>query len=81
MHLAVTRVDDDEISEIRRTSGDVVAARSWKDIKESIYGLHRRMFASTKNRFLERIMNSILDERSIPIFCKGVDTGSYGFRY
>ena len=63
MHLVVTRVDDDEISEMRRTLGEIVSAPSWEDFKESIYALHRQMFASTKNKFLVQIMNSILNER------------------
>lgn len=63
MHLVVTRVDDDEISEMRRILGEIVSAPSWEDFKESIYALHRQMFASTKNKFLLQIMNSILDDR------------------
>jgi GntR family transcriptional repressor for pyruvate dehydrogenase complex len=63
MHLVVTRVDDDEISQMRRTLGEIVSAPSWEDFKESIYALHRQMFASTKNKFLVQIMNSILDDR------------------
>lgn len=63
MHLVVARVDDDEISEMRRTLAEIVSAPSWEDFKESIYALHRQMFASTKNKFLVQIMNSILNER------------------
>ena len=63
MHLVVTRVDKDEIAEMRRILGEIVSAPSWEDFKESIYALHRQIFASTKNRFLVQIMNSILDDR------------------
>ena len=63
MHLVVTRVDDDEIAEMRRILSEIVAASSWEDFKERIYSLHRQMFASTKNRFLMQIMSSILDDR------------------
>ncbi len=63
MHLVVTRVDDDEIAEMRRILGEIVSAPSWEDFKESIYALHRQMFASTKNKFLVQIMSSILDDR------------------
>ena len=63
MHLVVTRVDKDEIAEMRRILGEIISAPSWQDFKESIYALHRQMFASTKNRFLVQIMNSILDDR------------------
>jgi GntR family transcriptional regulator, transcriptional repressor for pyruvate dehydrogenase complex len=63
MHLVVTRVGDDEIAEMRRILSEIVAASSWEDFKESIYALHRQMFASTKNKFLMQIMNSILDDR------------------
>lgn len=63
MHLVVTRVDDGEIAEMRRILGEILSAPSWEDFKESIYALHRQMFASTKNKFLMQIMNSILDDR------------------
>ncbi len=63
MHLVVTRADDDEIAEMRRILSEIVAASSWEDFKERIYALHRQMFASTKNKFLMQIMNSILDDR------------------
>ena len=63
MHLVVTRVDEDEIAEMRRILGEIVSAPSWEDFKESIYALHRQIFASTKNRFLVQIMSSILDDR------------------
>ena len=63
MHLVVRRVDEGEIAEMRRILGEIVSAPSWADFKESIYALHRQMFASTKNKFLVQIMNSILDDR------------------
>jgi GntR family transcriptional regulator, transcriptional repressor for pyruvate dehydrogenase complex len=63
MHLVVTRVDKHEIAEMRRILGEIVSAPSWENFKESIYALHRQIFASTKNRFLVQIMNSILDDR------------------
>jgi DNA-binding FadR family transcriptional regulator len=63
MHLVVTRVDDGEIAEMRRILDEVLSAPSWEDFKESIYALHRQIFASTKNKFLVQIMSSILDDR------------------
>jgi GntR family transcriptional repressor for pyruvate dehydrogenase complex len=63
MHLVVTRVEEDEIAEMRRILSEIVSAPNWEDFKESIYALHRQIFASTKNRFLVQIMNSILDDR------------------
>jgi len=63
MRLVVTRVDDDEIAEMRRILEEILSAPSWEDFKESIYALHRQMFSSTKNKFLMQIMNSILDDR------------------
>ena len=48
---------------MRRILGEIISAPSWEDFKESIYALHRQMFASTKNKFLMQIMNSILDDR------------------
>ena len=63
MHLVVTRVNDAEIDVMRRMLEDILAAPVWKEFKERIYALHRQIFASTKNKFLIQIMNSILDDR------------------
>ena len=63
MHLVVSRVQDEEIAEMRRLLEQVLGAPTWEDFKEQIYALHRQMFASTKNKFLIQIMNSILDDR------------------
>lgn len=63
MHLVVTRVNDAEIDEMRRMLEDILDAPVWKEFKERIYALHRQIFASTKNKFLIQIMNSILDDR------------------
>jgi DNA-binding FadR family transcriptional regulator len=63
MRLVVTRVGDGEIAEMRRILEEILSAPCWEDFKESIYALHRQMFASTKNKFLMQIMNSILDDR------------------
>ena len=63
MHLVVTRVNDAEIDEMRRMLEDILEAPVWKEFKERIYALHRQIFASTKNKFLIQIMNSILDDR------------------
>jgi GntR family transcriptional repressor for pyruvate dehydrogenase complex len=73
MHLVVSRVQDGEIVEMRRVLDEVLAAPTWEDFKESIYALHRRIFASTKNKFLEQIMSSILDDRRAVLF-DGHDT-------
>ncbi|WP_291830420.1 FCD domain-containing protein, partial [Bosea sp. (in: a-proteobacteria)] len=48
-------------------------APTWEDFKESIYALHRAMFAATKNKFLVQIMGSILDDRRAVLF-DGHDT-------
>lgn len=63
MHLVVTRVNDAEIDEMRSMLEDILEAPVWKEFKERIYALHRQIFASTKNKFLIQIMNSILDDR------------------
>jgi DNA-binding FadR family transcriptional regulator len=63
MHLVVNRVQESEIVEMRRILDEILAAPTWEDFKESIYGLHRQIFAATKNKFLEQIMHSILDDR------------------
>jgi DNA-binding FadR family transcriptional regulator len=73
MHLVVNRVQEGEIVEMRRLLGDILAAPTWEDFKESIYALHRAMFAATKNKFLVQIMSSILDDRRAVLF-DGHDT-------
>ena len=73
MHLVVNRVQEAEIVEMRRLLGEILAAPTWEDFKESIYALHRAMFASTKNQFLVQIMGSILDDRRAVLF-DGHDT-------
>jgi GntR family transcriptional repressor for pyruvate dehydrogenase complex len=73
MHLVVTRVQEDEIVEMRRILGEILGAPTWEEFKESIYALHRQIFAATKNKFLEQIMASILDDRRAVLF-DGHDT-------
>jgi DNA-binding FadR family transcriptional regulator len=73
MHLVVRRVQEQEIVEMRRILDAILAAPTWKAFKESIYALHRQIFASTKNKFLEQIMASILDDRRAVMF-DGRDT-------
>ena len=63
MHLVVSRVQPEDLEEMRQLLQDILEAPTWKDFKENIYSLHRQMFASTRNRFLEQIMASILDDR------------------
>src|SRR5262245_51222264 len=63
MHLVVSRVDDDEIATMRAILEKILEATAWREFKERIYALHRQIFASTKNKFLIQIMNSILDDR------------------
>lgn len=73
MHIVVSRVQDAEILEMRRLLGVILDAPTWEDFKESIYALHRQMFAATKNKFLEQIMASIVDDRRAVMF-DGHDT-------
>lgn len=73
MHLVVNRVQEPEIAEMRRLLNEILGAPTWEDFKESIYALHRAMFASTKNKFLVQIMSSILDDRRAVLF-DGHDT-------
>ncbi len=73
MHLVVTRVQEHEVAEMRRMLEEVLRATTWEDFKESIYALHRQIFAATKNKFLEQIMASILDDRRAVLF-DGHDT-------
>ena len=73
MHLVVNRVQESEVEEMRRTLGEILSAPTWEDFKESIYALHRQIFAATKNKFLEQIMASILDDRRAVLF-DGHDT-------
>lgn len=73
MHLVVNRVQDAEIEKMRRLLDEILTAPTWEDFKESIYALHRAMFAATKNKFLIQIMGSILDDRRAVLF-DGHDT-------
>lgn len=73
MHLVVRRVQEHEIVEMRCILEEILAVPTWKDFKESIYALHRQIFASTKNKFLEQIMAAILDDRRAVLF-DGRDT-------
>ena len=73
MHLVINRVQEGAIVEMRRLLDEILAAPTWEDFKESIYALHRAMFASTKNKFLVQIMGSILDDRRAVLF-DGHDT-------
>ena len=74
MHLVVSRVQDGEIVEMRRSLDQILEAPTWVEFKERIYGLHRQIFASTKNKFLMQIMGSILDDRRAVLF-DGQDNG------
>jgi GntR family transcriptional regulator, transcriptional repressor for pyruvate dehydrogenase complex len=73
MELVVRRVEEHEILEMRRILEAVLGAPTWEDFKESIYALHRQIFASTKNKFLEQVMALILDDRRAVLF-DGRDT-------
>lgn len=73
MHLVVNRVDENEIAGMRRMLDEILSAPTWEDFKENIYALHRQIFAATKNKFLEQIMTSILDDRRAVLF-DGRDT-------
>jgi len=73
MHIVVSRVQEQEIAQMRGILREILAASTWEDFKESIYALHRQIFASTKNKFLEQIMSSILDDRRAVLF-DGHDT-------
>jgi DNA-binding FadR family transcriptional regulator len=73
MHLVVRRVQDHEIVEMRSVLEEILDVPTWKDFKETIYALHRLIFASTKNKFLEQIMAAILDDRRAVLF-DGRDT-------
>ena len=68
MHLVIERVNEIEIVEMRRILEEIETAPTWKEFKESIYALHRQIFLSTKNRFLEQIMTIILDDRRAVLF-------------
>lgn len=73
MHLVVNRVQESDIAEMRRMLNDILSSPTWEDFKESIYALHRAIFAATKNKFLVQIMSSILDDRRAVLF-DGHDT-------
>ena len=73
MHLVVTRVEAQEIVAMRRILEEILDVPTWRDFKESIYALHRQIFAATKNKFLMQVMEAILDDRRAVLF-DGRDT-------
>jgi len=73
MHLVVQRVQESEILAMRRILEEILDVPTWRDFKESIYALHRQIFAATKNKFLEQVMEAILDDRRAVLF-DGRDT-------
>lgn len=73
MHIVVKRVDETDIEKMRDILEQILGAPTWEEFKESIYLLHHQIFASTKNKFLEQIMRSILDDRRAVMF-DGRDT-------
>ena len=73
MHIVVSRVEAEEIEGMRRTLLDILNAPTWRDFKESIYGLHQQIFAATKNRFLIQIIENIVADRRAVLF-DGKDT-------
>ena len=73
MHLVINRADDQDIAAMRGILGEILRAPTWREFKEQIYGLHRQIFAATKNKFLMQIMESILADRRAVLF-DGKDT-------
>ncbi|MFC3231458.1 FadR/GntR family transcriptional regulator [Marinibaculum pumilum] len=63
MRLVVARVEEADIAAMRSSLAEILSAPTWERFKESIYALHRQVFASTRNRFLMQVMSSILDDR------------------
>lgn len=63
MHIVVSRVQDEEIAEMRRILDLILSAQTWEAFKERIYALHRQIFAATRNSFLTQVMGNILDNR------------------
>lgn len=68
MRLVVNRVQDSDIIEMRRILDEILAAPTWVRFKESIYALHRQIYAAARNRFLVQIMTSILVDRRAVLF-------------
>lgn len=63
MRLVVARVEEADIAAMRASLAEILSAPTWERFKESIYALHRQIFAATRNRFLMQVMSSILDDR------------------
>ncbi|WP_309082961.1 GntR family transcriptional regulator [Chelativorans sp.] len=68
MQLVVSRAEENDIAAMRQILKNILDAPTWRDFKESIYGLHEQMFSATKNRFLMQIMESILADRRAVAF-------------
>lgn len=63
MHLVVSRVQPEEVAEMRRILDLILSAQTWEAFKERIYALHRQIFAATRNSFLTQVMGNILENR------------------
>lgn len=68
MHLVVKRIEPHEIEAMWQNLVEIQEAASWRDFKERIYALHRKMFAATKNRFLIQIVENIIADRQAVVF-------------
>jgi DNA-binding FadR family transcriptional regulator len=59
---------------MQTTLRQILKAPTWQTFKESIYALHQKIFASTKNRFLIQIVESIIvDRRAVSFDGRNVD--------
>jgi DNA-binding FadR family transcriptional regulator len=68
MHLVVKRIEPQEIEAMWQNLREIQEVNSWREFKELIYALHEKMFAATKNRFLNQIVESIIADRRAVVF-------------
>ena len=75
LSLVVSRATTEDYEAMEDALARVLAAPTWLDFKEAIYGLHGRMFAATRNRFLIQVFESIVADRRAVRF-DGLDTAN-----
>jgi DNA-binding FadR family transcriptional regulator len=68
MKLVAKRIEPDEVHAMWRNLDQAQQAATWREFKELIYGLHEKIFAATKNRFLVQIVESIVADRRAVVF-------------
>jgi GntR family transcriptional regulator, transcriptional repressor for pyruvate dehydrogenase complex len=66
--LAAVRASDADIAAMEAQLEAVLAAPTWIDFKEAIYGLHGCLYRASGNRFLMQVFDNIVTDRRAVLF-------------